>query len=189
MRSLHRRVRQRRGRRRVRFRGASHALVLIRPRSRGARHSLLNLIRTFPACVFLRPGSLAFNPRPRRLSTPTDAFQIHPDIASYGTVDPQTFCECSKDERVASNACVACAAGEMRVAGDKIPGVDTVCLCDSGYHVASNTCTKCASGSDRASGDDPSGADTSCLGASYARAFHPSVRRFQRSIASTRTFN
>ena len=32
----------------------------------------------------LRPP-LAFNPRPRRLSTPTDAFQLHPDIASYGT--------------------------------------------------------------------------------------------------------
>ena len=29
----------------------------------------------------LRPP-LAFNPRPRRLSTPTDAFQLHPDIQS-----------------------------------------------------------------------------------------------------------
>jgi hypothetical protein len=35
--------------------------------------------------VSLRPGSLAFNPRPRRLSTPSDAFQLHPDIRSYGT--------------------------------------------------------------------------------------------------------
>ena len=25
------------------------------------------------------------NPRPRRLSTPPDAFDLHPDIASYGT--------------------------------------------------------------------------------------------------------
>ena len=33
----------------------------------------------------LRPGSLAFNPRPRRLSTPTDAFELHPDVRSYGT--------------------------------------------------------------------------------------------------------
>jgi hypothetical protein len=32
----------------------------------------------------LRP-SLAVNPRPRRLSTPTDAFQLHPDVRSYGT--------------------------------------------------------------------------------------------------------
>ena len=38
------------------------ALVPIRPRSRGERRSL----RTFPGAS-LRPGSLAFNPRPRRL--------------------------------------------------------------------------------------------------------------------------
>ena len=42
-----------------------HTLVPIRPRRRGERRSL----RTFPG-VSLRPGSLAFNPRPRRLSTP-----------------------------------------------------------------------------------------------------------------------
>ena len=40
-------------------------LVPIRPRRRGERRSL----RTFPGAS-LRPGSLAFNPRPRRLSTP-----------------------------------------------------------------------------------------------------------------------
>jgi len=49
-------------------------LVPIRPRWRGERRSL----RTFPG-VTLHPH-LAFNPRPRRLSTPTDAFQLHPDI-------------------------------------------------------------------------------------------------------------
>ncbi len=32
----------------------------------------------------LRP-SLAVNPRPRCLSTPTDSFQLHPDVRSYGT--------------------------------------------------------------------------------------------------------
>ena len=32
----------------------------------------------------LRPP-LAFNARPRRLSTPTDAFELHPDNRSYGT--------------------------------------------------------------------------------------------------------
>ena len=47
-------------------RGAFYlTLVPIRPRRRGERRSL----RTFPV-VSLRPGSLAFNPRPRRLSTP-----------------------------------------------------------------------------------------------------------------------
>jgi mitogen-activated protein kinase organizer 1 len=46
-------------------------LVPIRPRWRGERRSL----RPLPD-VSLRPGSLAFNPRPRRLSTPkSDAFQ------------------------------------------------------------------------------------------------------------------
>ena len=45
--------------------GAFYTLVNIRPRSRGERRSL----RTF-AVVSLRPGSLAFNPRPY------DAFQL-----------------------------------------------------------------------------------------------------------------
>jgi hypothetical protein len=54
--------------------GAFYTLVPIRPRSRGERRSL----RTLPV-VSLRPGSPAFNPRPRRLSTSTDAFQLHPD--------------------------------------------------------------------------------------------------------------
>ena len=31
----------------------------------------------------MRPD-LGVNPRPRRLSTPSDAFQLHPDIRSYG---------------------------------------------------------------------------------------------------------
>ena len=53
--------------------GASRTLVPVRPRSRGERRSL----RTFPG-VSLRPPP-AFNPRPRRLSTPPDAFQLHPD--------------------------------------------------------------------------------------------------------------
>ena len=56
-------------------------LVPIRPRRRGERRSL----RTFPPGASLRPGSLAFNPRPRRLSTPPDAFELHPDVRSYGT--------------------------------------------------------------------------------------------------------
>jgi chromate transporter len=49
-------------------------LVPIRPRWRGERRSL----RTLPGAS-LRPP-LAFNPRPRRLSTSTDAFELHPDL-------------------------------------------------------------------------------------------------------------
>jgi hypothetical protein len=48
-------------------------LVPIRPRWRGERRSL----RTLPGASLL--PHLAFNPSPRRLSTPTDAFQLHPD--------------------------------------------------------------------------------------------------------------
>ena len=62
-----------------RFEGAFYTLVPIRPRRRGERRSL----RTLPV-VSLRPGSLAFNPHPRRLSTPTDAFQLHPGFRSKG---------------------------------------------------------------------------------------------------------
>jgi len=54
------------------------ALVPVRPRRRGERRSL----RTF-ADVSLRPP-FPFNPRPRRLSTPTDAFQLHPGRAGRG---------------------------------------------------------------------------------------------------------
>ena len=61
------------------LKGAFYTLVPIRPRSRGERRFL----RTF-AVISLRPH-LAFNPRPRCLSTPTDAFQLHPDIRLYGT--------------------------------------------------------------------------------------------------------
>ena len=66
--------------------GAFYTLVPIRPRWRGERRSL----RTF-AGVSLRPGSPAFNPRPRRLSTTPDAFELHPDIASERA--PAVFAE------------------------------------------------------------------------------------------------
>jgi hypothetical protein len=69
-------------------------LVPIRPRSRGERRSL----RTF-AGVSLRPP-LAFNPdTPRRLSTPTDAFELHPDVALYGTTLSPSFGVGEKDVR------------------------------------------------------------------------------------------
>ena len=50
--------------------------------------------------VSLRPSPLAFNPRPRCLSTPTDAFQLHPDVRSYG----------AKDYLVALGVALGCAA-------------------------------------------------------------------------------
>jgi hypothetical protein len=59
--------------------GAFYTLVPIRPRRRGERRSL----RTFPGAS-LRP-TLGFNTRPQRLSTPSDAFQLHPDVRLYRT--------------------------------------------------------------------------------------------------------
>ena len=53
---------------------------------RGERRSL----RTFPGAS-LRPP-LGFNPRPRRLSTPTDAYELHPDIRSYGSCPCRACC-------------------------------------------------------------------------------------------------
>ena len=60
------------------FLGAFYTLVPIRPRWRGERRSL----RTLPVAS-LRPP-LAYNPRPRRLSTPTDTYELHPYLALYG---------------------------------------------------------------------------------------------------------
>ena len=54
--------------------GAFYTLVPIQPRSRGERRSL----RTLPGAS-LRPP-LGFDPRPRCLSTPPDAFQLHPNL-------------------------------------------------------------------------------------------------------------
>ena len=54
--------------------------VPIRPRSRGERRSL----RTFNARRISPPITTVSIPDLRRLSTPTDAFQLHPDVASYG---------------------------------------------------------------------------------------------------------
>jgi len=75
-------------------------LVPIRPRRRGERDSL----RTLPGAS-LHPGSLAFNTRPRRLSTPTDAFELHPDFALYGQfLDPQRTRSGGRRSRFSSRA-------------------------------------------------------------------------------------
>jgi amino acid transporter len=72
--------------------GAFYTLVPIRPRWRGERRSL----RTLPGAS-LRPGSLAFNPRPRRLSTPlltplnsTPTFARMERPLGFGGLEPNT---------------------------------------------------------------------------------------------------
>ena len=59
--------------------GAFYTLVPIRSRWRGGRRSL----RTLRVASLCPP--LTVNTRPRRLSTPTDAFQLHPDVSLYRT--------------------------------------------------------------------------------------------------------
>ena len=85
--------------------GAFYTLVPIRPRWRGERRSL----RTFPGAS-LRPP-LAFNPRPRRLSTPTDAFQLHPDFRLYGTARRAARVRADLQLASCSASVDACSAG------------------------------------------------------------------------------
>ena len=61
--------------------GAFCSLVPIRPRSRGERRSL----RTLPGASLRAPH--AFNPRHRRLSTPSDAFQLHLSTPPFNPTD------------------------------------------------------------------------------------------------------
>uniref|UniRef100_A0A0G4IBG1 EGF-like domain-containing protein n=1 Tax=Chromera velia CCMP2878 TaxID=1169474 RepID=A0A0G4IBG1_9ALVE len=72
---------------------------------------------------------------------------------------------CSANQRVVSNACVACPAGSTNAANDDASGADTTCdatLCGANERVASNTCTACLAGFSNAAGDDASGGDTTC---------------------------
>ena len=71
--------------------GAFCTLVPIRPCRRGERRFL----RTFPSAS-LRPSPHGFNPRPRRLTTPSDAFPLHPDVRSYG---PSTLRRAARVQR------------------------------------------------------------------------------------------
>ena len=87
----------------------SLTLVPIRPRRRGERRSL----RTSSPGVSLRLP-LAFNPdTPRRLSTPSDAFQLHPDFALYG---PSTL----SARRIGSPPSRRCSTRFRRTCGRRI---------------------------------------------------------------------
>ena len=105
----------------ARFRRVLSHTGPIRPRRRGERRSL----RTLPG-VSLRPGSLAFNPRPRRLSTPTDAFELHPDIAAENDAPARaraTACDRRSTARQDSQDCSASTSrGLRRVVGHETRG-------------------------------------------------------------------
>ena len=73
---------------------------------------------------------------------------------------------CAYNEKVVSNACVACPAGAKRPAGDDPTGADTVCLsvpCGHNERVVNNSCVACAASTFNDAGDDPTGPDTTCL--------------------------
>ena len=97
--------------------GAFYTLVPIRPRSRGERLFL----RTFPGASLRLP--LAFNPRPRRLSTPLlTPFNSTPTFArmerpSGPLEDPETYVE-SVWRHAEWAADVAAAAATAAVGGD-----------------------------------------------------------------------
>jgi len=81
---------------------------------------------------------------------------------SNTTCDPVL---CGADQRVQSNACVPCDAGETNAAGDSAAGGNTACdpiLCGTNQRVQSNACVACPPGTTNLSGDDASGTDTMC---------------------------
>jgi len=74
---------------------------------------------------------------------------------------------CAENERVVSNACVACSPGTQRPAGDNMVGEDTECnaiLCAINERVLNNACTTCPTGVTNVEGDNASGDDTECDG-------------------------
>ena len=74
-----------------------------------------------------------------------------------------TVTVCGANERVVSNACVACVGGSTRAAGDLATGADTSCGCAADEHVSSDACVACEAGTVRSPGDDPAGPDTECV--------------------------
>src|SRR5262249_29247759 len=71
----------------------------------------------------------------------------------------------ASNKHVANHACVACAPGTTRAAGDDASAADTTCnatTCGANQYVASHACVACPTGTTHAAGDDASGSDTSC---------------------------
>ena len=72
---------------------------------------------------------------------------------------------CAQNEKVVSNACVACGAGYSNTAGDDPSGADTTCdpiSCGANLRVVNNDCVSCPAGTSNDAGDDASGVDTTC---------------------------
>jgi len=86
------------------------------------------------------------------------------DECISGACDTTCQLRCAENEHVAGGACIACAAGKSRDAGDDPAGGDTVCAwdpCAENEHVAGGACAACAAGFSRDAGDFPPN-DTTC---------------------------
>lgn len=92
--------------------------------------------------------------------------------SSYGLRVVGAVPPCTANQSVTNHACVACAAGSTRAAGDDPAGANTTCaptLCAVDLHVVNHACVACAAGSGRPAGDNATGADTSCADPLRAR--------------------
>ena len=88
-----------------------------------------------------------------------------------------------------SGACVACAPGTQRAAGDPLSGDDTACsawTCAENERVAEYACVACAPGKTNAAGDDASVADTNTAADAWTApsdsTFPAPGSQFQRSV-------
>uniref|UniRef100_A0A0G4I7M9 EGF-like domain-containing protein n=1 Tax=Chromera velia CCMP2878 TaxID=1169474 RepID=A0A0G4I7M9_9ALVE len=99
------------------------------------------------------------------LDSPAGSFSCSCNSGFSGSGITCTAVLCATNERVASNACVACPAGTTNAANDDASGADTTCdavLCSANESVVSNACVACPAGTTNAANDDASGADTTC---------------------------
>jgi len=80
-------------------------------------------------------------------------------------LNPCSATVCTENQYVSNHACVDCAPGSTRPAGDPASGADTTCTaiaCAANQYVASHACVDCAPGSTRPAGDLATGANTTC---------------------------
>ena len=102
------------------------------------------------ACVACSAGqSNKAGDDPAGADTLCDAGVPPPPPPSPSPPPPPPGTYCAANYHVVSNACIACAAGTRRNAGDSASGGDTTCFaisCAQNEHVVNNACVACAAG-------------------------------------------
>ena len=98
--------------------------------------------------------------------------------AQHWSLDPQY---CGEDERVESNACVACPSGYVNAPGDDKNGGDTTCdsrYCAEDHYLSAGACVACPTCHANAEGDDTRGGlDTTCELKKFACDFRRLARK------------